>query len=150
MMLQCTPVVTAADPFTKMWLLFCRYIPSYDNSGVLIEGYKKGCNYVQGDCTKNSPGLEEVFCWDDRPSSEQDNICTPDHKSIGYCRSGMTLMNGCSVISPYQNTDCTNPEHGQSGLSVDMGTRHQTGARSELMKKTASLIMGNEKVLCIV
>lgn len=123
-----------------MQLLHCRYVPNYENSGVLVEGYKKGCDYVEGDCTQNSPSLGDVFCWDDRPAGEQSNICTPDHKSIGYCRSGMQLMNGCSVITPFQNTDCTNPEHDRrakntGGLSVDMGTRHQTGARSGFIKE---------------
>ncbi|GMH40369.1 hypothetical protein BSKO_08273 [Bryopsis sp. KO-2023] len=110
------------------------YVPNYDKAGVLTSSHEMGCEFATKDCTVPSLALSKAFCWKDDRGEEQASECTPDHRSIGYCRGGMKLLGGCRVITAYQNTDCTNPEHDRSrgaktSLAVDMGTRHKPGAR---------------------
>lgn len=94
----------------------------------MVASHNRGCDYVSSNCLKKDPALDGVFCWDSRPIDQQTNTCTSDHMEIGYCRSGLDLMGGCSLITPYKNTACTVPDEKSAGY-VDLGTRRQVGAR---------------------
>jgi leishmanolysin len=97
--------------------------------GSMIYGKGDGCGIHNNKCNTVEGGKDRYYCFEEQNSGGSFNLCSWDHKSVGFCaidnwetdfpplyqyfsnpkRGGSKYMDGCPSVIAYENRQCSIP-----------------------------------------